>query len=538
MKTFANPRNLRNGTLVVFAILSACLTNISRAASYYYMGSTNGSWTTVGNWSTNSNSSGAPTVAPGASDDLFFNMLATNSVPNQFPSISAANRAANSITFGNAGTNTIVRSSTTNTTANTLTIAAGITNLSTAGPSQISRTDQKVTLKFADVASDFIIANNSSNSLTFFGQTAGLTTAGTNSRTILVSGTGIGIVNFDGGLENGSTSGGVLSLRISNTGAVQLGASTFTGGTILDKGTIALASGSALGTGGLTINGGAIGSVTSARTITNNITVNGNFGLGVTNAGFSGQTTTLNGNMDLGASTRTITMLANSATIGGVVSGAGGLIVESSSATRVLNLTNANTYTGATTINGGIFRVNGTLASSSVTVNTGATLGGSGTISGDTIISSGAFLAPGNSPGLLTFGNNLTLAGEVVMELNGTTTRGTDYDAVNVGNLLTYGGKLTLSLTGTYTAGATFNLFDFASTAGSFTSIDLNGSYTGSLVNNLGTWTGTVGGVDWQFTENDGIFQAVPEPSTYALIGMAAAAFAGYSIRRRKRAVN
>jgi autotransporter-associated beta strand protein len=58
----------------------------------------------------------------------------------------------------------------------------------------------------------------------------------------------------------------------------------------------------------------------------------------------------------------------------------------------------ANTYTGATTVNGGALFVNGSTSSSSaVTVNnSGTTLGGSGTIGGSVnVASSGANLAPG-----------------------------------------------------------------------------------------------------------------------------------------------
>ena len=55
-----------------------------------------------------------------------------------------------------------------------------------------------------------------------------------------------------------------------------------------------------------------------------------------------------------------------------------------------------NTYTGLTTVNGGLLSVNGSIASD-VTVNAGGTLGGNGTV-GNTTINGGA-LAPGNSIG-------------------------------------------------------------------------------------------------------------------------------------------
>jgi hypothetical protein len=60
----------------------------------------------------------------------------------------------------------------------------------------------------------------------------------------------------------------------------------------------------------------------------------------------------------------------------------------------------------------------------------------------------------------------------------------------------------------------------------------------GSLVfTNIGfvnfTWGGNAGSVNTTVTEFVGV---VPEPSTYALLAISAAAFGGYVIRRRKRA--
>ena len=65
-----------------------------------------------------------------------------------------------------------------------------------------------------------------------------------------------------------------------------------------------------------------------------------------------------------------------------------------------------NTYTGATTINGGALFVNGSIASSSLTtVNGGAVLSGSGTV-GTTIVN--GTIAPGNGPIIGTLNVNGT----------------------------------------------------------------------------------------------------------------------------------
>ena len=69
------------------------------------------------------------------------------------------------------------------------------------------------------------------------------------------------------------------------------------------------------------------------------------------------------------------------------------------------NLTGNNTYTGGTTVNGGLLSVNGD-SRRPATVNNGGTLGGNGIV-GNTTINAGGTLAPGNSIGLLTVQGNL-----------------------------------------------------------------------------------------------------------------------------------
>jgi fibronectin-binding autotransporter adhesin len=75
-------------------------------------------------------------------------------------------------------------------------------------------------------------------------------------------------------------------------------------------------------------------------------------------------------------------------------------------------LTNANTYTGPTTITAGTLVVGvggtGSLGNSPVAVNSAATLGGSGAIGGTVAINTGGGVAPGNSIGTLTVGNGVT----------------------------------------------------------------------------------------------------------------------------------
>jgi hypothetical protein len=118
-----------------------------------------------------------------------------------------------------------------------------------------------------------------------------------------------------------------------------------------------------------------------------------------------------------------------------------------------------------------------------------------------------------------------------------------DVGAANAGMLnatgvaLTYGNALTLNIT-TATPLASYNLFDFASETGTFDSITLaGGTFSGAMGNSGGTWTASSGSYNFTFTEEDGLLAvaAIPEPSTWALIGLGGA-FVLWRLRRKGNA--
>ena len=151
-----------------------------------------------------------------------------------------------------------------------------------------------------------------------------------------------------------------------------------------------------------------------------------------------------------------------------------GLVALVKSGTGQQTLSGANTYSGATAINGGELRINGSLANTTVTTGSGATLSGTGSIGGLTTISGTGILAPGaNTSGnfgnistTLTFSSGLTLSNgaKLNFDIGGSNTS----DTVNVtGGTLTLTGTvggitLTLNSGNTLTSGnaGTYTLFN------------------------------------------------------------------------------
>jgi autotransporter-associated beta strand protein len=121
----------------------------------------------------------------------------------------------------------------------------------------------------------------------------------------------------------------------------------------------------------------------------------------------------LTGSGNITSSASSQTLAVGSGSFSGTITNTGaGLLSLTKFGSGTLALTGNESYSGSTTVNGGILEVDGTIANTtSVTVNSGGTLSGIGLIDPPTItVMNGGALAPGNAAnptGTLTIAGNL-----------------------------------------------------------------------------------------------------------------------------------
>ena len=268
-----------------------------------------------------------------------------------------------------------------------------------------------------------------------------------------------------------------------NAGTLTLtGTNTYTGLTTVSAGTLTLGHASDTLAGAVTVSGGTL-NVANPDTV----------GAVMLSSG------TISGS---GTLTGTSYSLTDSGTISAVLTGS---VPLTKTGAGTATLSNANTYSGATTVSNGKLLVNNTTGSGTgtgaVTVSSGGTLGGTGAIGGAVNVLTGGTLAPGASVGTLTLGGALTLAGNALFEIDGMNPG--DYDRVIVGTALTYGGTLTIK-TASMMGPFDLDLFDFTSKTGTFTSIsDQSGNYAPGQLS---------------MAYDTGVLTGIPEPATMALL--------------------
>jgi autotransporter-associated beta strand protein len=267
-------------------------------------------------------------------------------------------------------------------------------------------------------------------------------------------------LNLMGAISESSTS----QLTKFGDGVLVLGgANSYTGGTLVSAGTLAVSADSNLGAaiGGVTLDGGTLaitGSFTSSRNVT------------------------------LGAGNGTVDVATGSMlTLRGVIGGSGNL---TKSGDGELALTGASSFTGSTSVASGTLGLYGaTLATASVSVADGATLQGFGSIAGTVSVLAGGTLAGGvtgqpNPQHIALVTGSLTLANtaDVALALGA----GGNTGVAEVSGDLALGGTLSVSGEAVHGAGI-YRVFTYTgSNSGSFASVDLSGlvdsgSYTGTI---------------------------------------------------------
>ncbi len=289
-----------------------------------------------------------------------------------------------------------------------------------------------------------------------------------------------GNLTFTGVIGDG---GGGYGLNVNGPFTLTLtAANTYSGGTTLNGGTLAVGNDSALGSGTLTMNGGTLDvqdglthTLNNAVTLQNNGTIN-----------------TTSGNL----------------TLNGVIGESGGSYGLIANGSGTLTLMAANTYSGGVTLNGGTLAVGNDFALGSGTLimnggtldvqdglthtlNNAVTLQNNGTInttSGNLTLngvigeSGGSYGLIANGPGTLT----LTAANtySVGTLINGGTLAVQNASALGVGNVYLVGGAmavnpLTLNIGGSYNqSGGTLQLAVGGTGAGQFSQLNITGAAT------------------------------------------------------------
>jgi len=398
-------------------------------------------------------------------------------------SVGAGNTGTYSGNIGETGAQTLTKTGTGNLILSGTNTFTGLTTISGG----------TLTLASAGAVNNVTVANGGTLSLGIAGAVGGtITTTGStivfangvnNAAPIVINSntTDLQVNGADSAEQSGVISelGGSRPLSKTGTGTLVLSnTNTYTGTTTVTAGTLDI-TGSIASTA-VVVDGGAILQVDGASLLdTASVTLNGN---GILNIVTAGETIGLLGSLSATSSVanngNTLTLNGDGtpaiiiATFGGNISGAGGLTVNTGNDTQILS--GVNTYTGATTVNGGVLEIGATgsiLNTSAINIVGGALRvdGAGGNAINDTlaVVNAGTFELTGSDE---TIGS-ISGAGNIVLGANTLTLASTStLDGVvsgsgdlifasgvgnsinNAGNINTYSGFTTIANGTTLTA--------------------------------------------------------------------------------------
>jgi fibronectin-binding autotransporter adhesin len=328
--------------------------------------------------------------------------------------------------------------------------------------------------------------------------------------TLTVSGNTTPFAPFAGRLLDNSTgSGGTLALAKGGTNTLWLsGANSFSGGTTVSGGVLKVGSSNALGSGGLTISSGSVDLSSNRPTLAY---LSGPSGT-ITNSGSSSSTLAIS--------------LSLPTTFGGAITDGASPVALAINGMNSITLTGSSTYSGGTTLTGGLLVAANTAGSAlglgPLTLNGGTLASDIGSIGGNVFAGSGAHaIAPGglDSVGTLVLSGSLTLNGNSTLDFD---VAGGTADSIQIGGTLNYssgGGPVAVAINASGILSGSYDLANYLPSGLSAANFNPSGLPPGySLVVTP--------------TELSLAPIAVPEPSTIALLGIMSLCLAAYALRR------
>ena len=185
----------------------------------------------------------------------------------------------------------------------------------------------------------------------------------------------------------------------------------------------------------------------------------------------------------------------------------------------------------------------GTVSIGAASATTFSTLAGSFTTSGATSIA--GRLSPGNGTGLTAatagigsigtdnFGGNLTLSSSTTSSLYLEASANGVNDELNVGGALTLAGTVYIATTNGYTIqpGDTFTFANYGTVSVGTVTYNTTGAALASGVTLTESFVANANGSGGEF-----IVSAIPEPGTWALLGLGSGMLALGAVRSRRRA--